>query len=212
MNDGIKILIADDHSTIRTGLKHILSHAFSNVTFGEAITGSETLKKISGGDWDLVILDINMPGKDGLEVLTEIKENDYSVRVLILSMYTEDQFSVRCIKAGAFGYLSKTADDQQIVEAVQTILNGRKYISPDVAQLLSIELVQGHEGQPHEYLSDRELQTFLKIAVGKSVTKVADELNLSVSTVNTYRFRVFKKMNAKSNADLIRYALDNKLI
>ena len=153
-----------------------------------------------------------MPGKDGLEVLTEIKENDYSVRVLILSMYTEDQFSVRCIKAGAFGYLSKTADDQQIVEAVQTILNGRKYISPDVAQLLSIELVQGHEGQPHEYLSDRELQTFLKIAVGKSVTKVADELNLSVSTVNTYRFRVFKKMNAKSNADLIRYALDNKLI
>ena len=212
MGKETKILISDDHLTIRTGLKHILSSALSPVSFDEATTGAETLKKLSMGNWGLVILDINMPSKDGLEVLGEIQDNYPKTRVLVLSMYTEDQFSVRCIKAGAYGYLSKTADDQQIIEAVQTILNGRKYISPEVAELLSIELVHGHTGPPHESLSDREFQTFLKIAVGKSVTKVADELNLSVSTVNSYRSRVLKKMNAKSNADLIRYAIDHELI
>ncbi len=187
-------------------------HSFPAVKFGEAATGFETIRLIKNELWDLLILDINLPGKDGLEILHDIQKINPKLKALVFSMYSEDQYAVRSIKAGAYGYLAKTANDTQVLEAVDTITHGRKYISPEVAQLLSNELVQGHEGPPHQSLSDRELQTFVRIASGKTVTKVAEELNLSVSTVNTYRNRVLKKLNATSNADLIRYAIDYELI
>lgn len=209
-----KILIVDDHATVRIGLKYIITTSFHGVTCEETATSSEALKHLRAEKWDLLIIDIKLPGINGLELLHQIHSTYPEIKVLIFSMYTEEQFSIRAIRAGAHGYLTKTADDDQIIQAVRTIQNGRKFITPEIAELLSREVSHNGNGHKptHEYLSDRELQTFLKIASGLTISAVAEELSLSVSTINTYRSRILKKMNAKTNADLIRYALDNNLV
>lgn len=209
-----KILIVDDHATVRIGLKHIITSSFPEMICGETASSAEALKSLRMNRWDMIIVDIKLPGINGLELLHQIHSMRLEIKVLIFSMYTEEQFSIRAIRAGAHGYLTKTADDDQIIQAIRIIQNGRKYITPDIAELLSREVsCNGNGHKPtHEYLSDRELQTFLKIASGKTISAVAEELSLSVSTINTYRSRILKKMNSKTNADLIRYALDNSLV
>ncbi|MBI4931010.1 MAG: response regulator transcription factor [Bacteroidetes bacterium] len=207
-----KILIADDHQVVRKGLKQILEDEFSDVEFGEAENAAETLQKVSEKKWDLLILDINMPGRSGLEVLHQLKEEKNMLPVLVLSMHAEEQIAVRTFKSGAWGYLSKDAADTDLVKAIHQILSGKKYISPRVAELLAEQLENPSGKAPHEHLSDREYETFIHLAKGKTVSQIAKEVSLSIPTVSTFRTRALDKMKMETNSDLIRYAVDNKLI
>lgn len=206
-----KILIADDHHVVRKGLKQILADEFSEVEFGEATCASETLKKVNEKKWDLLILDINMPGRNGLEVLHQLKNDKSTMPVLVLSMHSEEQIAVRTIKSGAWGYLSKDAADTELVTAIHQILSGKKYISPRVAELLAEQIENPTDKAPHELLSDREYETFILIAKGKTVSQIAKEISLSVPSVSTFRARILEKMRMKNNADLISYAVNNKV-
>jgi len=209
-----KILIVDDHSTVRVGLRHIITTSFPEVCCGEASSSSEALRRLRSEKWDIVILDIKLPDISGLDLVNQIYSMYSDIKVLIFTMYTEAQFSIRAFKSGAHGYLTKNADDDKIIQAVDTLKNGRKYMTPELAELLSKELSFNKKDlKPlHENLSDREMQIFLKIASGKSMSTVADELSLTLSTIYTYRSRILKKLNAKTNAELIGYGHDNYFV
>lgn len=207
-----RILIADDHSAIRIGIKNILSAAFSEFEYGEAGDCAETLQQLEKFAWDLLILDIDFRGRSGLDVLTYVKQHYKNLAVLVFSFHTEEQVALRALKAGATGYLSKDAADLELITAIRQLLSGRKYISQSLSDQLVMQLQNPQTDLPHELLADREFQTFLLLARGKSVSQIATEIHLSISTVHTYRSRILKKMGMKTNAELIKYAFKNELL
>jgi len=208
----IRILIADDHPTIRKGVKLTLQTEFADIEFGEASNANEVFKEIQQKKWDVLIMDMDMPGRNGLDALKQLKDEKADVRTLIFSMHPEGQIAVRALKAGAYGYLAKDAPDGELGKAVRSLMNGKKYITPAVAEQMAAQLENPSNKAPHELLSDREYQTLLLFASGKTVSQVADELSLSVPTISTYRARILDKMGMKNNAELTSYALRNNLV
>lgn len=208
----IKVLIADDHAVVRSGLKRILAETTDMVVAGEARSGVELLRKVQAQPCDVVLLDLSMPGKDGMETLKEIKQEQPRLPVLILSMYPEDQYAIRALKAGASGYLNKECAAEQLVTAIRKVATGGKYISQPIAEKLPFELERSDERAPHETLSVREFEVMCAIASGKSPREIADELSLSVKTIGTYRNRILEKMKMKNNAQLTHYAIKSGLI
>ena len=206
-----RILIADDHAVVRAGLRQFLEEDRS-VEIGEASTGNETLERLRDGLWDLVILDIYMPDRSGLDILRQIRAMHPATRILIISGLPERQYALSVIKAGASGYLAKDTAPEELVKAVHTVLRGRRYVSPTLAELLVEDLNEDSDQPLHARLSDREFQIFSKLAEGRSASQIAAELCLSVKTVSTYRKRVLEKMNLLTNADLTLYAVRNGLI
>ena len=208
----MKVLITDDHPIVRQGLQQLLKETFEAIVVDEAGNGTEALGKIKTDKYDIVLLDIAMPGMNGLEVLKEIQKFNKTLPVLIISIYPEDQYALRCLKAGASGYLTKDTASDELTLAVERILSGKKYVSPNLADKLARHLNEGTPKLPHELLSDREDQVMRYIASGKTAAEIAAELNLSVKTINTYRNRIIKKMQIKNSAELIRYAVQNQLL
>ncbi len=208
----LRVLIADDHALIREGMKKILKAAQEISVIREAQNAREVIEEVKKGELDVVILDISLPGKSGLELLKDLKEQYPKLPVLILSMHPEDRFAVRALKAGASGYVTKESAVDDLINAIRKVVQGRKYVSPALAEKLAFDL-ETDTGKPlHEGLSDREYQVMCLIAAGRSVRQIAAELFLSMSTVNTYRARILEKMNMKTDAELIRYAVQNQLI
>ena len=207
----IKILVADDHPIVRQGLKQILSEYPDMTVADEAGTGKDVLVKVGKKDFDIVLLDISMPGRNGLDILKELKTKKPKLPVLVLSIYPEDQYAVRVLKLGAAGYLTKESVPEELVAAIRKVARGRKYVSNGLAEKLATDLEINAEKAPHENLSDREYQVMSMIASGKRLKDVAEELSLSIKTISTYRSRIMEKMNMKNNAELIRYALQNGL-
>ncbi|HLE28328.1 MAG TPA: response regulator transcription factor [Anaerolineales bacterium] len=208
----IKVLIADDHAVVRQGLKQILGETSDMQVVGEATTGPEALEKARAEGWDVMILDLTLPGRSGFEILKALRAEKPDQPVLILSMHAEDQFAVRLLKAGASGYLTKESVPEELIKAIRKVVAGGKYVSPALAERLAFEMDAASERLPHEALSDREFQVMQMIATGKAVKQIAEELSLSVKTVSTYRARILEKMNLKTNADLIHYAIQQRLI
>jgi two-component system invasion response regulator UvrY len=207
-----KILIADDHPMVRTGLRALLADDRNITEIGEAASGAEALSSLQSGRWDLLILDINMPDRGGMDVLREVRANHPTVKVLVLSVFPERQYALNVLKAGASGYLPKECAPKDLLDAVRTIGQGRRYVSPQTAELLVTDMDTDGNQPMHTRLSEREFQIFCKIASGRSVTKIGDELSLSVKTVSTYRSRILEKMNLQTNADMTSYALRHALI
>lgn len=213
MNPGsLKILIADDHSIVRAGVIKSLSPSFPDAVFGEAANAAEIRNMINAGKWSLLILDISMPGRNGMDVLKEIRDNNPEIPVIIFSMYPEDQFAVRSLRAGAAAYLTKDIPSKDFAEAIRHILNGERYLTPSLMDLITNEIRQDSTKPSHEILSDREYQVFLLIASGKNVSMVGSELNLSVKTISVYRANILKKMNLKNNAEITHYAFKHNLV
>jgi two-component system invasion response regulator UvrY len=208
----IRILIADDHPVVRQGLKQMLADEPDMEVAGEAANGSELLEKVRREPWDIVLLDITMPGRGGLEVLKDVRREHGKLPVLVLSMHPEDQFGLRVLKAGASGYLTKDSAPEELVKAIRRVCGGGKYISQLLAEQLAIHLDTSEPGPPHESLSDREYQVMCLIASGKRVGNIAKDLALSVKTISTYRLRILEKMGFRTNAELTRYALERGLI
>ena len=208
----IKILIADDHPIVRQGLKQILSEEPDIEVVGEAQNSQEVLELVRKQHWDIVILDITMPGRGGLDVLKELKHERPKLPVLMLSVHPEDQYAVRALKAHASGYLTKDSAPEELVKAIRKILRGGKYISSTLAEKLAFDLETETDKPLHETLSDRESQVMLMIASGKTISQIAEELSLSVKTIGTYRTRILEKMKLKTNAELTHYVFKNKLI
>jgi DNA-binding NarL/FixJ family response regulator len=208
----IRILIADDHAIVRAGLKQFIADQLDMEVAGEEATGAETIALVRTQEFDIVLLDISMPDKNGIDTLKSIKHIKPELPVLILSAHAEEQYAVNLLRAGASGYINKETASTQLVGAVRTAVQGRKYVSPTLAQVLA-EGISGNGDEPlHGSLSQREFQIFCKLAGGQAVSQIADELHLSVKTVSTYRTRVLEKMGMKSNADLTYYAVKNGLI
>ena len=208
----IKILIADDHTIVREGLKQIIVNTAGMVVTGEAANGQETLDLIRKNNFDVILLDIAMPEKDGLAILKQLKREKIELPVLVLSMHPEEQYAVRVLKMGASGYLTKSSAADELIKAIKKISTGKKYISDSLAEKLALDLDIDTEKLPHEYLSDREFQVLCMIASGKTVTNIAEELSLSVNTISTYRVRVLDKLKMTSNSELTRYAIKNQLV
>jgi two-component system invasion response regulator UvrY len=208
----LKILIADDHAVVRKGLKQILLEEYPSAEIGEVEDAESLITAVIGKPWDIVICDMNMPGRSGLDALTQIKQTAPDLPVLIMSMYPEDQYALRVLKAGASGYLGKNTIHDDIIKAVQTLQLGRKFITPAVAEKLADAFGGNSEKAPHEFLSDREFDVFKLLADGNSVSDIASRLSLSSTTVSTYRSRILEKMNLKSNSELTRYAIEHHLI
>jgi len=208
----MRILITDDHAVVRQGLRLILADHFKKAVFGEARNATEALALVWKEKWDVVVLDITMPGRSGLEVLKEIKRSRPKLPVLVLSMHPEDQFAVRLLKAGAAGYLTKESAGDELVSAIKKVVAGGRYISPSLAERMVSYLTIDVRKAPHERLSDREFLILRMIASGKQVSQIARELSLSVATVSTYRGRILEKMDMKNNAELTHYALQKELV
>lgn len=208
----LKVLIADDHEIVRRGLKQILLEEFPFTHIEEASDTETLIEKAISGNWDIILSDLAMPGGGGLDAVRQIRQQNITVPVLILSIYPEDQYALRVLKAGAAGYLNKDAAPEELVNAVQRILSGRRHISEAVAELLSLSLHQADEMPLHELLSEREYKVFRLIAAGKSNAAIAEELLIGSTTVSTYRSRILIKMNKKNNAELMQYAVENGLI
>lgn len=208
----MKILIVDDHAVFRRGIRETLGDAFPKVIFGEAKTAQEALTLISQQDWDVVILDISMPGKSGLDILDDLQNLRKKLPILLLSMHPEEQYARRALKSGAAGYLTKDCIPDELKDAVRRVANGGRYVSASLAEKLAFDLRRGGERPVHELLSTREFQVLRMIALGRTVKEIADELSLSVKTVSTYRTRILEKTDMKTNADLIRYALQEQLV
>lgn len=206
------ILLVDDHSIVRQGLKNLIELESDLQVTGEASSGIEALKLVRGNSYDIVVLDISMPDKNGVDTLHDLKHIAPDLPVLILSGYAEQQYALNLIRSGCKGYLSKDADSDEIIKAIRTIANGKRYISSELAELMSNELSHPSEKLLHETLSDREFQVFFKLAGGLSPTEIANELNISIKTVSTYRTRILEKMSLKTNADLTYYAIKNGLV
>jgi two-component system invasion response regulator UvrY len=211
-NNSIKVFITDDHDVVRQGIKTIISDTSDLSVVGEAENGEVALEKIRGLDVDVVIMDYDMPKKNGLDALVELKTFRPKLPVIILSVFPEDHYGIRFLKAGASGYLGKSNVTQQLVEAIRRVANGGKYISPTLADKLVSGLNKNSDNLPHENLTDREFQVFHLIATGKRLKAIAEELHLSVNTVSTYRSRILEKMEMENNADMIHYAIKNELI
>ena len=208
----INILIADDHSIVREGLKQIVAQSPEMTVIGEAINGQQVLNLVHKTDYDLILLDIAMPGRGGIDTLKQLKIEKPEIPVLILSMYPEDQYAVRAIKAGASGYLTKESAPEELIGAIKKVAMGGKYVSSDLAEKLVENLGQDIEEQDHTTLSDREYQVMVMIASGKTVTEIGDELSLSVKTISTNRTRALKKMDMKNNAEFTYYAIKRGLV
>jgi DNA-binding NarL/FixJ family response regulator len=208
----IRVLIADDHAIVREGLKQILASTQDIVVSGAADSAAEAIKLVRGAPCQVMLLDISLPDRSGIEVLKQIKKEFPKIAVLMLSMHREDQYAIRAIKAGASGYLNKQSAPTELVSAIRQVAAGRKHISPALAEALANQIGNDNEAPPHESLSDREYQTLIMIASGKSVGDIADELSLSVKTVSMYRTRSLEKMKLKNNAELTHYAIKNQLV
>ena len=206
-----RVLIADDHALFRAGLRQFLVESLPSVEIGEAASGNETLTLLQRKAWDLLVLDINMPDRGGLDILRHVKAGHPGTRVLVLSGYPERQYALNVLRAGASGYIAKDAAPEALLKAVRMVLQGRRYVSDSLAELLLLDLDLGDKPL-HTLLSDREFQIFGKLAAGHAVSEIGRELCLSVKTVSTYRTRILEKMRMKSNADLTSYALRNEII
>jgi two-component system, NarL family, invasion response regulator UvrY len=208
----MRVLIADDHAVFRRGLKEILGEAFPKATFGEAQTAPETVECVQRQPWDVVILDISMPGKSGLDILSDLKRLRPKLPILFLSMHPEEQYARRALRAGAAGYLTKESVPEELKGAVRRVVAGGRYVSATLAERLAYDLREGADTPIHELLSDREFQVLRMIASGKTVKEIAEEICLSVKTVSTYRTRILEKTGMKTTAELIRYALQTQLV
>lgn len=207
-----RFLIADDHTVVRKGLRQILLEAFPSATIEAVADAEDLLKKVLKENWDIVITDISMPGRSGLEILQQIRLDFPKLPILILSVYPEEQYAIRVLKAGASGYLTKDSAPEELVKAINQMLLGKKYITSSIAEKLASILDQDAEKKPHEYLSDREFEVMKQLASGRSVSEIADKISLSVTTISTYRSRIMTKMNLKTNADLTLYSIEHKLL
>lgn len=208
----IRILIADDHIVVHRGLRQILGDEPDMSVVGEALNAQEVLALVRKRDWDVVVLDISMPGKSGLDIIEELKQERPNLPVLILSMHPEDRYAVRALRVGAAGYLTKESAPEELVKAIRKVVTGGRYVSPSLAERLAFVLSANSEQPPHETLSNREYQVLCMIGSGKSVGAIAVELSLSVKTISTYRARVLEKMTLKNTSELIHYALQNRLV
>ena len=207
----IKVLVADDHAVIRQGIKHVIEEQPDMTLIGEAQNGEEALKLARTVDWDVLVMDISMPLRNGMEVLREIQNIKRCAPVLMLSVYPEDQFGIRVIKAGAAGYLNKAIDPSELVTAIKRVVNGGKYVSASLAEHFLEELSGNHIKAPHKLLTDREYDVMRMLGAGKRPADIAQELALSVKTISTYRGRVLFKLGLKNNAELIRYVTEHSL-
>jgi two-component system invasion response regulator UvrY len=208
----IKILIADDHAVVRRGLREILTETSDMLVGGEAATAPEVRQLVREQRWDVVVLDLNMPGGSGLELLGELRRESPGVRVLVLTVSQENQYAVRAIRAGAAGFLTKESAPEKLIEAVRKIAAGGRYVSPELGETLASLVAGEAEGAPHERLSDQEFEVFKMLASGRTVSQVAQELALSVKTVSTHRTRILKKMEMNTNAELTHYAVKNHIV
>lgn len=208
----IKILVADDHAIVRSGLKQILAETPDILVAGEAVNGQEVLDQIRNADFDLVLLDIAMPGRGGMDTLKQLRQERPKLPVLVLSMYPEEQYAIRAFKAGVSGYLTKESAPEELMSAIRKVASGGKHVSPSLAEKLVLNLDKDTEKQVHETLSDREYQVMVMIASGKTVKEIADELSLSIKTISTNRVRALNKMGMKNNAELTYYAIKLGLV
>lgn len=206
------ILLIDDHEVVRSGIKRIFDKQPGLVTFGEASTAAEAFQRVREHVWDIVVLDLSLGGRDGLEVLKEMKQIRPKLPVLILSMHAEELFARRALKAGADGYITKSSPRAELATAINKVINGGRYVSSALAEKLAIDLRRDQDRPPHELLSDREFEVMRLIASGKTVSEVASTLNLSVGTISTYRSRILEKMAMRTNAELTHYAIQNNLV
>jgi DNA-binding NarL/FixJ family response regulator len=208
----MNFLIADDHAIVRKGLVQLLREEFPSAHITEVNNGVEVYEKVREKVWDVILLDISMPGRNGVEILKQLQADGIKAPVLMLSMHSEDQYAVRVLKAGAMGFLNKETATDELVAAVRKILMGRKYITPSIAEKL-VEDTASFLGKPsHELLSDREMQVLQLIGKGKTVSDIADEISLSVNTISTYRSRILEKLHLNNNAELTKYAIENNLV
>ncbi|MDO8787776.1 MAG: response regulator transcription factor [Sulfuritalea sp.] len=212
MADKIHVLIADDHAIVRQGLKQILSETEDLLVTGEAGDGAEALILARQQVWDVFLLDVSMPNRNGIDTLKQLKKEFPRLPVLILSMHPEEQYAIRALKAGASGYLTKQSAPELLVTAIRQVASGKKYLSPAVAQQLAEAISENTEKSPHERITDREYQVLVLISTGNTLTQVAEKLSLGVATVSTYRARLLEKMGLKSTAELIRYGLEHGLV
>lgn len=208
----IRVLITDDHVLIRRGLKQILQEGFGAVTIGEAQDARQAMEQIAKHDWDVVVMDITMPGRSGLDVLRDIKMVRPGLPVLILSMHPEEQFAVRVLKSGAAGFIPKESAPEELIHAVKKVLTGGRYVTATLAEKIAFDLSAQTDKPLHETLSDREFEVLCMIASGKTVGQIAEKLGLSVKTISTYRARILEKMRMKNNAELTHYAIKNQLV
>jgi DNA-binding NarL/FixJ family response regulator len=208
----IRIVVADDHTIVREGLKQLLSVTPDLSVVGEAKNGHEVLERVRALDFDVLLLDMSMPGKSGIELIKQVRAEKPKLRVLVLSMHEEEQYAVRAIKAGASGYLTKESATVQLVSAIRKVASGGAFITESVAQQLALGAMPQSDGPPHGVLSDREFQVFRELVSGKTVSDIAAELNLSVKTVSTHKARIMQKMNMSNPAELIRYAIHHRLV
>lgn len=208
----IQVVLCDDHAMVRRGIKDAISEAVDIRVVGEVGSYPELRQKLREVPCDVLVLDLNMPGRGGLEVLAALKEEGSKVKTLVVSMYPEDQYAIRCLKAGALGYLNKSADPVELINAVRTLMQGRKYVTAEVAQKLVDSLLSPDIADPHTSLSERELQTLQKMASGRKLSEIAEELMLSPKTVSVYRARVLQKLNLSNNAELTAYAIHHGLV
>jgi len=207
----IRVLIADDHAILRRGLIEILTREFKDAVYGEAENAQQTLAQVQGHDWDLVILDVSMPGRSGVDVLGDLKGMRPKLPVVVLSMHPEDQYGKRVLKAGASGYMNKDSAPEELIKAIRRVLAGGRYVSPSLAEVLALDLGRGGDQPLHARLSDRELEVLRLMGSGKSVSEIAEVLHLSATTVSTYRARILEKMRLRTTAELMNYALRNQL-
>ncbi len=212
MADKIHVLIADDHAIVRQGLKQILSETDDLLVAGEADDGAEALNLARQQTWDVFLLDVSMPNRNGIDTLKQLKKEFPRLPVLILSMHPEEQYAVRALKAGASGYLTKQSAPELLVTAIRQVASGKKYLSPAVAQQLAEAISDNTDKSPHERITDREYQVLVLISTGNTLTQIAEKLSLGVATVSTYRARLLEKMGLKSTAELIRYGLEHGLV
>ena len=208
----MKFLIADDHAVVRKGLIQILLEEFPSAEVTEVANGNDAVEEVSKQIWDVILLDISMPGRNGIEALKQIRANGIKAPILMLSMFPEEQYALRVLKAGASGFLNKENAIEELLVAIHKVLSGRKYISSSMAEKLAETLGEGGEKPAYEFLSDREMQVLQLIASGKAVSDIAKEISLSVNTISTYRARILEKLSLTNNAELTRYALDNNLV
>ncbi len=208
----INVLIADDHAVVRKGIRQILSEESDINVLGEASNSDEVLAQLYDQKWDVIVLDITMPGKNGLDVLIEIKQKKPEIKVLILSMHPEEEIAMRALKTGASGYLNKDSVPGELIKAIRKIYSGSKYISSALAESIAFSVDKDSNLMPHELLSEREYQVMCLIASGNSLSQIGGELSLSVKTVSTYRTRILEKLNLKSNVEITHYAIRHKLV
>lgn len=208
----IRVMLCDDHAVVRRGIRDTIAEAVDIQVVGEAGSYPELREQMRKLPCDVLLLDLNMPGRGGLEVLGALREEGSAVKTLVVSMYPEDQYAIRCLRAGAMGYVNKAGDPAELVQAIRTVMQGRKYVTPEVAQMLVDHLSAPESEELHASLSERELQTLQKIAAGRRLSEIAEELMLSPKTVSVYRARVLEKLHLANNAELTAYAIRNHLV